>query len=346
MERTLKSINSPLYYASMAGLVKSVEILLSYDVHYWDFDRALQASSSSGHLSVVRVLVTKATNIHNIQYEKALLKFLLDQGADVDFQDVLADPNVNEGRIRSALHAASEKRHEEVVERLLNRGADPNAQKMLPGSSEIYTTALGEASSQGSIRVVRLLLDHGADPNANEGRIRPALHAASAKGREEVVEMLLNRGADPNAQIKLPSSSEIYTTAVEEASSRGFVRVVQLLLDRGAYPNDALNAASTNGHEEVVDMLLNRGADPNAQIKLPGSSEIYTTALEGASSRGFVRVVQLLLDNGADANAPLTKGGTSRALDAASANGHKDVVRTLLEHGARYGQNQKDKEIL
>jgi ankyrin repeat protein len=58
----------------------------------------------------------------------------------------------------------------------------------------------------------------------------------------------------------------------------------------------------------------------------------YGNALQAASARGHEQVVKLLLDKGADLNA---QGGEyGNALQAAAARGHEQVVKLLLDKGA------------
>jgi hypothetical protein len=67
-----------------------------------------------------------------------------------------------------------------------------------------------------------------------------------------------------------------------------------------------------------------------ADVNAPGGYFGY--ALQAASSDGNKAVVRLLLDNGADVNAQ--GGNYGNALQAASSDGNEAVVRLLLENGA------------
>ncbi|KAJ6458903.1 ankyrin repeat domain-containing protein [Mycena vulgaris] len=232
-----------------------------------------------------------------------------------------ADVNTQGGHVGNALRAASYNGHELVVQHLLNKGADVNAQ------GGYYGDALQAASYNGHELVVQHLLNKGADVNAQGGYYGDALQAASLNGHELVVQLLIDKGADVNAQ------GGWYGNALQAASYRGHELVVQLLLDKGAdvnaqggYYGNALQAASLNGHELVVQLLLDKGADVNAQ------GGYYGNALQAASYNQHELVVQLLLDKGADVNA---QGGYyGNALQAASLNGHELMVQLLIDKGA------------
>ncbi len=85
----------------------------------------------------------------------------------------------------NALLVALHEGHETVVQLLLDKGVDVNAQ----GGQ--YGNALQAASSRGHEKVVQLLLDNGADVNAQGGVYGNALQAASSRGHEKVVQLLL-----------------------------------------------------------------------------------------------------------------------------------------------------------
>jgi Ankyrin repeats (3 copies) len=63
-----------------------------------------------------------------------------------------------------------------------------------------YGNALHAASSNGHRQVVEMLLAKGADVNAQGGHFGNALHAASSNGHHQVVEMLLAKGASESVR--------------------------------------------------------------------------------------------------------------------------------------------------
>jgi uncharacterized protein len=111
---------------------------------------------------------------------------LLANGADVNAKD--ADGG-------TALMAACQKGHREVVQALFAHGATQvNAKTKYSGVS-----ALMEASENGHLDVVQALLEKGADVNTKSDDGRIALTLATQKGHADVGALLVQAGAKPLA---------------------------------------------------------------------------------------------------------------------------------------------------
>lgn len=91
--------------------------------------------------------------------------------------------------------------HPEVLELLIDRGADPDIQTNENGAS-----VLAGLCYVNQLECVRILLQRGADPNRGreESGETPLHHALASRDgdREGVVSLLLDHGADPNAHTK------------------------------------------------------------------------------------------------------------------------------------------------
>jgi ankyrin repeat protein len=204
-------------------------------------------------------------------------------------------------------------------------------------------TPLYLAAELGHRDMVQFLLDQGADVNESGG-FGNALQAALAYRYEAIVQLLLDQGADTNVPGKFYSKlstrlySKLLTRLYSSAPASG--HLIQLLLNRGADINamgihgSALQSVSASSHESVVQLLLNQAADANATG--PGDNRgmgpDYSTALQVASVNCRLAVAQLLLNHGADVNA--SGGFYGNALQAAVVNGHKSTVILLLDQGA------------
>jgi hypothetical protein len=126
--------------------------------------------------------------------------------------------------------------------------------------------------------------------------------------------------------------------------------LIDLLCGHGADPNFAMSSALTHGEFEAVTALIRNGA----RIDLPVAAGLGRTedsrrllasanaddrhrALALASQFGHIAIVRLLLDAGEDPNRynPVGFHSHSTPLHQAALAGHGEVVRLLVERGAR-----------
>ena len=106
--------------------------------------------------------------------------------------DAGAEPNKANIYGETPLFRATGYGHNEVIEALLTKGADPNRQ------NNNGITPLHWAVDCGYIDVLKLLLESGADPNKQDRAMRTPLHMAVDSGHKEMVKLLLDKGAEPN----------------------------------------------------------------------------------------------------------------------------------------------------
>ncbi|CAE7204087.1 ANKRD50 [Symbiodinium sp. CCMP2592] len=289
----------------------------------------LAAAAADGSLSEVEAKLQKPQDPNLVDSRG---NSALGLAADRDRTDVvflLLDVNLAlNGFI---LTFASSRGAVELLRLLLNARADPN--KASPDGS----TALFAAAQKGHVEIVGKLLDAGADKSimsfAAKDAGRTCLMVAAESGHADVVRMLLESEEDTKTRkLNTDFANAAKFTAMMYASARGHAGVVHLLLDFGANVNfsskggrSALMCASLAGKSAVVRLLLNSGADVNL------SSHGGSNALMLASSAGEIEVVRLLLESGARANLASDAGST--ALMHASAQGHVAVVQLLLQFG-------------
>ncbi|MBI5410745.1 MAG: ankyrin repeat domain-containing protein [Nitrospirae bacterium] len=277
---------------------------------------------------------------------------------------------------------------------MINRGEDVD-QRRFDG-----VTPLMMAASRGHIEVVQYLLERGADPTLEDASGHTALYHARAWKQRDVVEVLndfiskkerreaerrkaearreaerreveakreterkvaeAKRQAEEQdrvaalkaeeerreaerreAEAKKEAERQARNAALLVAAGNGDAAAVREKLDQGAeingvYANGvtALILAAENGHREVVTLLLERGADAKTQ------DQQGRDALMLAAYKGHVPVVQLLLDKGGDVNRSDATSFTPLIL--ASEEGHAAMVKLLLERGA--GVKAKDRD--
>ena len=277
---------TPLWIASENGNAPLTELLL-------DSGADPNAALNMGETPLMRAARSG---------DLASVKLLMSGGAEVNVAE--------HERGQTALMWASSQQHADVVEYLLNNGADLNARtkvwsqlentagntnpignfKMAHGG----TTALLFVARNGDVETARVLLDGGADVNTTAAAGTSALVIAAHSGHEQLAMLLLERGADPN-------TSEAGYTALHAATLRSLPALVDDLLERGVnvnasvqhgtpgrrfsadysirYQTVGVNAfwlAAKYGEAEIALALARHGANP---FVLP---EDGTTALKAA----------------------------------------------------------------
>lgn len=230
------------------------------------------------------------------------------------------------GLLGNALGAASHQGQENVVQFLLDAGADVNAR------GGIYGNALQAASRRGKEQIVHTLLTHGANVNSQGGVFGTALQAASAYGHQKIVQILLDHGADVNIQAGL------YSNALDAASVNGHEGILKTLLDQGAAVNaqrtvcdGKYNMASAAIDLARIQCIVNRGT-------VLTQTSFYGSGLQAASHYGEEGIVQMLLKQGADVNA---RGGMySNSLQVCvSLFGFEKMVGMIIEGDGELGTN-------
>lgn len=161
-----------------------------------------------------------------------------------------------------ALQWACLQGHKEVVEILLEYGANPHA------AFGDYGNALWAACDGGNIQIVQLLLDQGVDVNAESDVFGSALQAACEKRHFQIVQLLLENGADVHARCGR------HGNALQAACKGGDIQIVLELLERGVDVNaqggiagNAFMAACNMGDLQIIHLLLDNGAE----ITAPGN---------------------------------------------------------------------------
>ncbi len=217
------------------------------------------------------------------------------------------------------LHVAATIGAAEVMEALLDAGADPESRTTNGAAPLHFAAASGDAAS------IRVLVGRGADANATEPRWgQTPLMFAAAKGRAEAVSALLELGARPDVTAKV---IDVQARADEDQRARA-ARQRRM---RGEAPIvESPQPREPETHEEIE----RRGGEPEPlnYSDLVGSHG-GLHALHLAVREGHTTAVEALLEGGADIDQPSAADGTTPLL-LATINGYFDLAMRLLEMGA------------
>lgn len=153
------------------------------------------------------------------------------------------------------LHSAAALGRTELLELLLMKGANPQAQ------AKDGSTPLHLAVKRGHVAAARFLLAHGADATITDAQGSTALHLVAEGSAVELIADL----ADHHAPLDLLNGDG--WSALHLAANRGHAGMAEALLEAGANHTTpaangwtALKIALMSGHAEVCDLLRKRSA--------------------------------------------------------------------------------------
>jgi ankyrin repeat protein len=284
--RTKQYEHTLLHAAALHGQLEAVDVLLErgLDVNgreKGDNTYPMHWAAAQGHLGVVRRLADAGGDVvgsgddHELEVigwatcwdeHRAVADLLVERGArhhifsaialnladevrrivDADHA-ALAKPMSRNENFQLPLHFAVRKNRPQLVELLLELGADPLATDGEGLSASVYAAEPGVDRG-----VIEALVRHGAVDLfgalalgdlaqaeqllvADHGRVQRegSLHLLAKRGDLEAVRWLLEHGADPNARW---SHWDAEVTPMHLAAAQGHADVVRLLLAAGADP--------------------------------------------------------------------------------------------------------------
>jgi len=217
-------------------------------------------------------------------------------------------------------------------------------------------TPLLTAVQNRHYRLAAWLLDQGADPNiANNGGWTPLYIAIDNRNIEggdypvrepdmdhlDFIKLLLNHGANVNARICGVESTP--KRCKGDSTETRTIFTMQWLYEDGATP---FLRAAQSGDVTVMKLLLAHGADPKlatangdtALMVAAGIGWVDGVTFEWSEAENL-EAVKMCLDLGIDPN--LADGDGRTALHGAAHKGRIDVIRLLVDHGAKL--NARDK---
>lgn len=353
---------TPLYLAVRENQLEAVKLLLS---HMGDplslavNDTLLTMARERGYTAVQQLLEAHlARHFHISERGEPVAAAIREKNLRKVKQLLDASPELihaGDERGNQPIHWAVMTRQLRMIDAVLERGADINAQRF-DGARPIQLTN-GDYTYRGwrdvpagtkvkPREVLGYLREKGADCD---------ICTASYIGDEARVRELL--AADP-ALANRPSDYVTYYacsgTPIRNAAAGGHLPIVQLLLDHGADPNlpeegiaplgHALHMAVCNGHREIVELLLAHGAHPNVPIE--SSADTLSAAMRNddkamvdlLASRGAARELPLLAYYGdvvtaaAMLSANPKLADDTEALCYAAEEGQEVFVRLLLHY--------------
>lgn len=327
---------TPLHAAVERGFAGVAQVLLDHGANpnATKSDRSFAAGSVFGNRQAPNPY---GAPLHYAAYkgDKAMIELLLSHQADVNAK--------NREGLLTPLHLAAYYASPAVASVLLAAKAEVNAQ--VPHSPKPGMAPLHFAVWAGRPEMVEFLLQNGADPNLpfdDDGTVVALVEALSIRpsNYEKIVELLLEHKADPNIKSSKGLAPLHYVGSTINNA------ILQVLLKHGADTElkdpEGKTALNHQAAKEIMDTLLESKANPNTQDNR-GNTPLHNLVLSIPSvpmshSGYFAELAELLLAHGAAVNKRNNEGKTPLNLMGVPASpilpAKVELAELLRKHGA------------
>ncbi|KAJ0405336.1 hypothetical protein ATCC90586_008149 [Pythium insidiosum] len=153
-----------------------------------------------------------------------------------------------------------------ITSTLLKNGADANALTALGSDAEDELQPLLHLAAQlGALEMVQRLVEHGANVHARRDRDgATALHVAARQNEPDLVQLLVKHGADVNAMDRVHGDTALHVAA-KRGAKRAAMALVRCGASLGlcnALGSTPSRLAEVEGHKQLQELLRAKPATP------------------------------------------------------------------------------------
>ncbi|CAB0044602.1 unnamed protein product [Trichogramma brassicae] len=215
------------------------------------------------------------------------------------------------------LHVACLNGCEDIVEKFLELGADPDCR----GQRSIRSPPLQLAVMYRQRTTMEVLLRGGADPNLSKesNGYTPLHHLCKSKNDSDLTQRFFRINDELNRSVRIDPRDAMGRTPLHYALYDGYkATIVRLLLNRGADPNSATATGSTPLHiickrkkdDDTMQLFFQINEDRGRTVQIDARDKMGRTPLHTALAYGNDALAERLLRRGADPNLATANGST------------------------------------
>jgi ankyrin repeat protein len=242
-------------------MAKSMLKLRGYEVDVDSYFRAIKGDD----IPSLKAFADAGLDVNSQNSSKETALIYAIQNAETKTVKILlerADINKVDGNGNSPIHFALQKKKDEIVDLLLEKGANVN----IPGiSGKIKNqSVLNLAAIRGRNDLIPKLIEKGADPDLADSEGTTALISAciGASADVETVKLLLEKTKNVNHTEATGVSALMYIASTDVKSSEIRKEIIKMLLEKGANKSlkdkenkTALDYAKDNKKLDAVEAL-------------------------------------------------------------------------------------------
>ncbi|KAF3022967.1 Ankyrin-2 [Neopestalotiopsis sp. 37M] len=309
--------HTPLLLAAYWGYHRCVEAILSYTDLDSDFkDAALRAAVEEEELETARILLQDGAN-----------------------------PNITTGEVEVPLLTAVERNDISMVKLLIEHKADLEIENEIESSKK---TALISAAAMEGKEVLELLLDAGADPNHICENSRSPLVSAAFATEIENVRLLLAKGADVSAVGEGTENWAPINAAYDDTEILKLLLEAGADINHCSDDGTVLFQAARWGYDTAVEFILRHPDKADLELALVDKNDPNMDGMSPlciACKFGRVNIMRLLLEAGANARHQTANGSFPLGISIQNATTQEEpelTLRVLFEYCTRIDLQQCD----
>ncbi|KAH7970063.1 hypothetical protein HPB52_023952 [Rhipicephalus sanguineus] len=260
----------------------------------------------------------------------------------------------------SPLHVAVKNCHFPVVQALLEdwekKNSDPEEKKKLANQKNMegenslhYAATITEKQKHYATEdrdIMRILLKHGGDVNAEtRTTMETPIHHCSRTGNVAILQEIIDTMPPAAVMISCNQQARNKKTPLHLAAAEGRLDVCKILLELKADTNALDDQGQTpmmlaieNDHSEVVKLFLRVKPDLAMMSNAKGFTCAHIAAMKGSTAV----IKELMKFNKSIVTSSRNRTTDSTPLHLASAGGHANVVKMLLQAGADAKEENAD----